>query len=313
MSLIVGFAVNTSFRTPPATTSAPASPFWKIFGAEVNRTAVFATSAGATKPVATTSAKNVALSVYNPITTSLIISSSRPAVGSTPATMKAESAESQPFSWIDGAKSAQDIIVRPTTQLSAEAEPSMTMVPHAQSVTGLPKATSLSLRVMESLSDVLDTTVKTLVEDVRNDLDELMESLDELSRAIRRQTQSTLQQSKGKAEAIRERVVYRNDRARGKAKELKKIGEELIVAAGEHFKDRTDIAKKKARDIGQSLVTSEAWRGYQKVHAQWVSRLKEKVGDAERHRRLMNKCDRKSWSRIEQKKQRAPRIFGCVV
>jgi hypothetical protein len=155
--------------------------------------------------------------------------------------------------------------------------------------------------------------VKSLVEDVRNDFEELMESLDELTRAIRQQTYSTMQQSKSKANTICERVVYRNDRARGKAKELKKIGQELIVAASEHIMGRTDIAKKKARDIGHSLIPFETWHEYQKAHAQWVARLKEKVGEVERRRDRMNRCNRKSVSRIGRKIQRAPRLFACAV
>jgi hypothetical protein len=183
------------------------------------------------------------------------------------------------------------------------------MIPHAQSVAGPSKPTSLSLRVVDTLSDVLDTRVKPLVEDVR--LDELKEAIDGLCQAIRRQTHDTMQQSKGKAKAIRDHVVYRNDRARGKAKELRKLGEEIIGVASEQFKSRTVIAKKKARDIGQSLSTLETWRGYQTVRTQWVSRLKERVGDAERERSRMSRCRRRSKSRIERKLQRSAGLFGC--
>ncbi|KAF8227305.1 hypothetical protein L208DRAFT_1405696 [Tricholoma matsutake] len=312
MSLIVGFAANTAFRMPSSGMSAPSTTFWKIFGTENNRTSVFATTAEATKPIVTTTVKNVALSILSPVTTSLTTSSSPSAAGSISTTSKVESIESKPFAWIDRAKLAQDIIVRPTTQLSADTtKPSMTMIPHAQSIAGPSKAT-LGSRVVDSLSEVLDTRVRTLVEDVRSDFDELMESFDELSRAIRRQTQSTMQQSKSKANAICESVVYRNDRARGKAKELKKIGKELIVAASEHFKGRTDIAKNKARDMGHSLVPFETWREYQKAHGQWVARLKDRVANVERRRGRIIRCNRKS-TRIGRKIQRAPRIFGCAV
>jgi hypothetical protein len=165
--------------------------------------------------------------------------------------------------------------------------------------------------VVDSLSEVLDTRVKSLVEEVRNDFDELMESLDELSRAILHQTQSTVQQSKSKASAICERVVYRNGRARGKAKELKKIGKELIVAASEHFKGRTDIAKNRARNIGYSLIPFETWREYQKAHGQWVARLKEKVEEVERRRSRMNRCSRKSTFIISRRMRKAPGLLGC--
>jgi hypothetical protein len=216
-----------------------------------------------------------------------------------------ESVEPQPFAWIDKAKSTKDIIVRPTTEVAVETQPSTSMIP---SVARPSKPTSLSLRVVDSLSEVLDTKLKPLVEDVR--LEEVKEAIDGFCRAIRRQTQSTMQQSKGKAKAIRDQVVYRNDRARGKAKEFRKIGEEIIGAASEQFKSRTVVAKKKARDIGQSLATLETWRGYQTVRTQWVARLKERVGDAERQR-SRNKCRRRSKSRIERKLQRSAGLFGC--
>jgi hypothetical protein len=311
VSLIVGFAANTAFRTPVLMPPA-ANTFWRILGTEVNRTAL-ATATGATKPIVATTVKNVALSILNPVTTSLTVASSQSAVSSSPVTSRAEIVESKPFAWIDRAKSAKDIIVRPTTQLSTDNKPSMTMIPHAQSVAGPSKGTTLASMVVDSLSEV-DTRMKSLVEDVRNDFDELMESLDELSQAILRQTQSTMQQSKSKASAICEHVMYRNGRARGKAKELKKIGKELIVAAGEHLKGRTDIAKSKARSIGYSLIPLETWREYQKVHGQWVARLKEKVEDIERRRGRKNRyiC-RKSTSRIGRRLQRAPRLLGCRI
>lgn len=149
------------------------------------------------------------------------------------------------------------------------------------------KSTSLSL-VVNSLTEVLDVRVKAL----RSDLDELVESLDELSRAIRRQTKAKVQQSKGKAKEIRETVQYRHDRARGKAKELKKKGEVFLSSASEQFMGRTTIARKKARDISNSLATLDAWRAYQAAHAEWSSKLKEKGKDGARGRNRKGSCGR---------------------
>ena len=187
----------------------------------------------------------------------------------------------------------------------------MTMTPHAPGVAGPSKSTSLSLKVVDSLSEALDIRVKALAEDIRNDFDDLMELLDDLSQSFRRQSQSTMEQSKSKASAICESVVHRNDRAREKAKELKKIGEELIVAAGELFRERTDVARKKARSIGFNKVLFEIWRDYQRAHGQWVTRLKAHVRDVEHRRRRdrMNRCNRKL---IGRKIQRVPRVVGCA-
>lgn len=283
MSLIVGFAVNTAFRrssTPTPTIGTPASnTFWGIFGPEINHTSVFATTARANAPVATTSQitasqKDFSLSIFNPGTTSLAITSQvKPDVAIISATPVVTQCKS-PI-WTDKLKSAKDVIIRPATQLSIGAKPPTTTISPARKIDGPSgsKSTGLSL-VVESLSEVLDVRVKAL----RSDLDELVDSLDELTRAIRRQTRIKMQQSKGKAKEIRETVQYRHDRAKGKAKELKKKGEEIIMSASEQFKGRTSIAKKKARDISKSLATLDAWRAYQTTHAEWASRLKEKGG-----------------------------------
>ncbi|KAF5382101.1 hypothetical protein D9615_004332 [Tricholomella constricta] len=289
MSLIVGFAMNTAFRrsstpSPTTTTATPATTFWGMFGPEVNHTSIFTT----TSTPAVTTNKEFSLSIFNPGTTSLSITSNdQQPVASTSATPQVDGGHCRPsMSWTDKAKSATDVIVRPGTQLSVETKPSMTMLPSSLRFDGPSGSKSLSV-VVNSLSEVLDLRVSRL----RNDLDELVESLDELSRAIRRQTKKRVDLSKGKAKEIRERVQYRHDRARGKAKELRKKGEEIIYAAGEQFIGRTNIARKKARDISINVANSQTWLTYQKVHAEWVARLKEKGGQGgQARRRKEGKC-----------------------
>ncbi|RDB26057.1 hypothetical protein Hypma_006543 [Hypsizygus marmoreus] len=285
VTLIVGFTMNTTFRrpstsSPTPTTEPPATctnlvSIWRKFGPEVNSTSVVATVARDNAPVITTASKDFSLSLFIPGTTSLSLTShGKHAVASTSATPEAGS-HMRPSTWADKVKSARDVIVRPTTQLSGDMKPSMTMISTPkQDGPSSSTSTALSL-VVESLSEVLDVHVKA----IRSDIDELMESIDELGRAIRRQTTSRMQQSKGKAKEIGEQVHYRHDRAKGKAKELRKKGEEIIASAGEQIERRTTIARKKAREISKSVVTSDAWRAYQKAHAEWNSLLKEKGGE----------------------------------
>lgn len=155
------------------------------------------------------------------------------------------------------------------------------MASHSQNAVAGPSTgksvTGLSLRVVGALSEVLDVKVKSLVKNVQTDLDEL-------ARAVSRQTQTAIQQSKGKARAISESVHYRNDKARGKAKELREKGEKFISSAGEQFIGRTTIAKQKARDLTQSFTASDTWMVYRAVHAEWVVKLKEKGGNGDRLR-----------------------------
>ncbi|KAF8071974.1 hypothetical protein FPV67DRAFT_1747884 [Lyophyllum atratum] len=280
MSLIVGFTMNTAFRrssipTPTSTATPPATTFWGMFGPEVNHTSTFATTARVNAPAITTH-KDFSLSIFNPGTTSLAITSNnQPPVASTSAAVQVQGSHSNPSTGMGMAQSSETAI-RPEPQSLTEAKPSMMMIPSALRFDGLSgsKSTALSL-VVDSLSEVLDVRVARL----RNDLDELVESLDELGQAILRQTKKSKGKAKEIREEIREHVYYRHDRARGKAKQMKKMGEEIIYSAGEQLVGRTNIAKQKARDISKHLAKSESWRSYQKVHAEWVAMFKEKGGE----------------------------------
>ncbi|KAG6842294.1 hypothetical protein C0991_010582 [Blastosporella zonata] len=249
MSLIVGFAMNTTFRksstpTPTATTSHQAAPvFWGIFGPEVNHTSVIAITARANTPIIT-SHKESSLSIVNPGTTSLAITSDgKPPVASSSTTPPVASFHCKPSTWTDKVKSVKDTVVR---QASSEVGPSTTVVPQSDGPLGASKTTSLGL-VVESLSEALDARVAQIRKDYR--VNEVIESLDDLARAIRRQTLRKVDSGKGKAKEIRDSVQYRHERARGRAKELKKKGEEIIYLASGEFVERTNLAKKKARDI----------------------------------------------------------------
>ncbi|KAG6817340.1 hypothetical protein H0H87_009938 [Tephrocybe sp. NHM501043] len=257
MSLIVGFAMNTTFRksatpTPTAATPSPVSTFWGIFGPEVNQTSVIGTTIRANTPIMT-SHKESSLSIDSPSTTSLVIStdSKSPAPRSS-TTPHVAGFHCRPSTGADRIKSSKDIAVAPGpgTQVaaSAEAGPStVTVVRSGEAQVGSgPKTTALSL-VVDTLSEAIDARVAWIRKDYR--VDELIESLDELARAIRRQTLRKVDNGKGKAREIRDRVQHRHERARGNAKKLKKKGEEIIYLASGEFVERTNVAKKRARDI----------------------------------------------------------------
>ncbi|KAF9468100.1 hypothetical protein BDZ94DRAFT_1154735 [Collybia nuda] len=289
MSLIVGFAINTTFRVPPSTptptieASGPSSTFWGMFGPEVNRTAATPAAARANVPAMTAQPKDFSLSIINTGTTSLAITSKDKSlvISATPI-VEGVRTLSPPI--IDKVKLVRDVIIRPSTQLSSiDPKPSMSSVSHDHNAVAGPSTeklvTGLSLRVVGALSEVLDVKVKTLVKSVQTDLDELIDSLDELSRAISHQTQTAIQRSKGKAKAVRERVYHRNDKARGKAKELKKRGEKFLSSAGKHLKGKTTIAKQRARDLTQTFSMTDTWKMYRMTHAEWVVKLKDKGRD----------------------------------
>ncbi|KAG6908336.1 hypothetical protein DXG01_005247 [Tephrocybe rancida] len=289
ISPVQAVTLSTS-PTPTTTTLSPATTFWGIFSPEVNHTSVIATTARANTPIMTPH-QEISLSIVNPGTTSLSISSvGKQQTQSSSMTPQAAGSHCQPPSWTDKVKSAKDTIVKPVTQVAAEAGPSTTAIAQSEGSVGTgSKTTALSL--VASMSEALDIHVTRIRKDYR--VDEVIESLDELARAIRRQTIHRVDKGKGKAKEIRDSVQYRHERARGKAKELKKKGEEIIYLASGEFVERTTIAKKKARDITLSLAKSESWRTYQKVHAEWMEILKEKGREGSTGiRKGKGKCNR---------------------
>ena len=145
---------------------------------------------------------------------------------------------------------------------------------------GDPKATTSNPKVViGSVSDVLDATSKA-IENVGNEIAYLSEAADELISSLRLQRDNLVSQSKGKARALSEQIqnlneemVYRNERAKTRARKLKKLGEELLWDTQEMMKKRTEKAKKRAKELGKSVLESDAWVTYQKVQGEMESRL----------------------------------------
>ena len=148
------------------------------------------------------------------------------------------------------------------------------------SSSGDPKATTSDAKVViGSVSDVLDATSKA-IENVGNEIAYLSEAADELLSSLRLQRDNLVSQSKGKARALGEQIqnlneemVYRNERAKTRARKLKKHGEEMIWNTQEMLKKRTEKAKRKAKELGKSVLESDAWVTYQKVQEEMESRL----------------------------------------
>ncbi|KAG6820946.1 hypothetical protein H0H93_009182 [Arthromyces matolae] len=162
----------------------------------------------------------------------------------------------------------------------------LTRAIHRQTVYRIDKGKGKAKEIKDTFSETLDAQVARL----RNEyhVDDMVESLDEIGRELRRQAIYRVDKGKGKAKDIRDIVQYRHERARSKARDLKKKGEEIMYRASAEIKERTNNAKKKARDITDSLANSESIRSYQKLHEEWVAILKEKGG--ERPSKRSQKC-----------------------
>ncbi len=174
----------------------------------------------------------------------------------------------------DRTKLSTDIISMPATA---------SLLPQAPSQ--LSKSTeslsSLSIRAVDSLSQIVDVTMKALIDTVSRDLRELMDALDDLSRAIMRQTGHIVDASRTTSRTMRELIQYRHERAKGRAAELKKLGGGFVSRAGEAFIGRTKVARQKAHSLKDQLMSSEAWQAYEKAHGDWSLALGQKKGEQE--------------------------------
>ncbi|KAJ7035023.1 hypothetical protein C8F04DRAFT_1259380 [Mycena alexandri] len=315
LSLIMGFAVNTGFRSPAPTpavvTVTPAqtapSTFWNMFGTAPNSSVASLTIAPAasTMAIMPSTLKDFAVAVFNPATTTAasVPVASTSAAASTPTASGSGAAgsvvgQSKSMTLAEKAKSTKDIIVRPSTALSNPSSPKSPPT-HAPSVGGSMKkvvttalpvkesapVSSLSLKLVDSLSQVVDASMKALEEVVGHDFKELMGALDALMRAIGDQAAMIISDSKSRAQLLRERLNYRNERAKGKARELKEMGEQFVSHAGERLKARAEIARTRAQSLRKTFMSTTAWRTYAQAHGEWSNKLDTKRGKGKRRDR----------------------------
>ncbi|KAJ6513273.1 hypothetical protein C8R45DRAFT_963067 [Mycena sanguinolenta] len=301
--MIMGFAVNTFFRVPTPTpavilspaTTAPPSSFWNMFGTAANSSVVPISTIAPTSYalVMPSTLKEMALAVLNPATVTATttpvarVSSISVAPPPSDACGSGTMGECKPKTPSEKNKSTKDVIVRPPTSLSnpspIKAPPTHTpsVDPTVGKVSPLPllesaPVTSLSLKLVDSLSQVVDATMKALEEVVGRDLKELMTAIDTLMRAIGVQVSAILADSKSQAQILRKHLLYRNERAKGKARELMQTAEQFVSSASERLMARAEIAKTRAKSLTKSFMGNSVWRTYAEAHGEWIERLETK-------------------------------------
>ena len=317
MSIIMGFAFNTAFRpstpAPTPTVNIPSSSnnyLWGMFIPLPNRSVV----ASCTNNIPL---KDMALSVFNPGMTALsvtppptsmalsIASSSSKAVSNiSPIPSSSHTKCFYCKSVSDKTRVSTDMVIRPesaTTLSEVYLKPSVSTAPRtdgsnnilfgdqtASSSSGDPKATISNPKV---ISDVLDVTSKA-IENVGNDIAYLTQAADELITSLRMQRDNFISQSKGKARALSEQIqnlneemVYRNERAKTRARKLKKRGEELLWNTQERLKKRTERARKRAKELGKSVL---------KVQEEFESRLSGGGDKGQKGKQKKSKMDKEN-------------------
>ncbi|KAJ7274412.1 hypothetical protein B0H12DRAFT_1228149 [Mycena haematopus] len=318
--MIMGFTVNNLFRMPtpvptpavvtlaPAHTTSHPTTFWNMFGTTPNSSVAPISTAAPTGNlvIMPSTLKEMALAVFNPATTTPSVQVSSISIALPPSDACGSGITGSPIGECklktrsEKNKPTKDVIVRPPTSLSNPPSPNAppthtpSMDANIGKVSSLPvhesaPVMSLSLRLVDSLSQVVAATMKALEEVVGRDLKELMTALDTLMRAIGRQATEIITDSKSRAQILRERLQYRNDRAKGKARELKQTAEQFVSSAGERLMARAEIARTRAQTLKKSFMMSSVWRTYAQAHGEWTEKLevkKEKRRERKRERKV---------------------------
>ncbi|KAJ7650299.1 hypothetical protein FB45DRAFT_887512 [Roridomyces roridus] len=279
-SLLVGFAVNTTFRTPSLSptnvalhpTETTPSSFWNMFSPVQNSSVVpISVTPAGTKAIMPSTLKDFALAVFNPPITTPPVPVASISVTPAPSSGSFPSDDPKPMAWSDKIKSSTDVIVRPPTSLSNPG-PASAPPTHTPSVSGtvitIPvddsAVTSLSLKLSDSLAQVTEAAMKALEEIVAQDFRELKNALDALMRAISYQTGMIVKESKSPVAASPR------------------------TGQGQSARAEADGRATRAQSLKKSLLSTSLWRTYAEAHGEWSGRLaakKAKRRDATREGR----------------------------
>ena len=196
------------------------------------------------EPIVTSSSiKEFALAILNPGTTSLSMPGKPELVIPEPIKVASEK------TWFEKMSKSKDIVARPaplapavqqSKDESSFVQPKDTTLKRKSS----DMVSALSHRIPDSFSPLFD--FKNVMEAAEIDTAEIMAALDNLAASISKQTSAILEKSMDTALVLRENLQYRNSRAKGKAKELRVAGEQLISFAEDHIRSRAGRAKVKA-------------------------------------------------------------------
>lgn len=335
ISIVMGFVFNTAFRpvtpSPTPTINTPSSSnghLWGIFAPQPNRSILAPSTVNGAKGsnndlAVNPSLKDMAISVFNPGSTSLSMTSSSSSVvslsvassskGTPDSTIKCQQCGSgSKLGAADKSRAATDMALRSTTTTSIAAVPHITpsgsiiaSTANEESETTIllggaeriPKSTAGTTASgasgfnFNSVSEMFDATSKALVEAVGNDLAELVEAADDLMLSICEQTNY---QWKGKARVIGEQlqnfnevVMSKHERAKMNARAFGKKAGEIMREATEPLRTGTGRAQKKAREQMQSLIEggAEAWKAYERAQEEWEDELSGKESKHGKERR----------------------------
>ena len=286
LSVVLGFTVNTSRLWSQTVPDKPSTTSW-MCGISHTINYSSATSPKATGPnelIVTSSMRDFALAILNPGTTSLSMQGSAGQVTPEPAIVVGDHSQKN---WFEKKIKSKDLIARPAPPAPAVQHKDESSVAQVASSSKDTKRISsdvvsaISQRIPDSISPLFD--IKNVMEAAEIDTAEIMAALDNLAAAISKQTSTILEKSLDTAQVLRDGLKYRNARAKGKAKELRDAGEQLVLIAEAHIKSRAGRAKVKAMALRERYLNNAGWGAA--THAQKSSegRSERRKGKKARH------------------------------
>ncbi|KAL0955003.1 hypothetical protein HGRIS_003928 [Hohenbuehelia grisea] len=294
VSLILGLVVHLTFQGPIPTPTTTVSISKSL--SLRSSTALSVPATNGTMPqrraaaqdtslsIVPSSLKDFALSVVNPPTS---VSVRRP---SDPSDVPKSRKPCKQASTRDTV--ANDVIIRPSSSSVLALSSEDPVSPKAASGSKAAAAattevlsTAVSLRLADSVSHMAEAALKAVAEVVSKDMQELMAALDALLQAIGHQTHVIVKRSRGRAAKLRERLEYRNERAKERARQLRDMGDRLVLQAGERLREGADKARTRAHALKEKIVGVEAMRAYGRAHGESVSRIRHQVNERVRRRR----------------------------
>lgn len=283
LSIIAGFVFNTSIRSipePPTPTADAVPRLWNVSNHTAIAVRTTTSLSVVQKPVARVLSEGHVSTQKGCIDIERTISLSR--IQTISERMKSFNKEATPRAPSTTSEATPSQV--PSQVLTEAMDPT----PSASS-SSFSTSSALSLRLVDSLSEIVESTAKALIHVAQTDFKELSAALDDLMNAVNTQVDSAVDESKNAAQSVHEHFVYRNERAKGKARKLKAQSDQLLIYVSDEFKARTNVAKQRAMSLKENVVGSHAWRSYSQTHKEWVSKLKkgdrDKVEGSECQRR----------------------------
>lgn len=181
------------------------------------------------------------------------------AVTSAPITGSCSSNCHSTRSWMDklnlslGEYIPKDLIIRPVDTLGFVARKcsSYQRPPRSRPNTkpSGPPVKSLSFRSVQNSLAVVSSKCKVVKEKAGKDISVLFEAIDELLHTLSRQIDSAKDEIKNAKDVAQSSFSLRNARAKGNAQRIRRAGEHLIQAAGNHLRSKGEEAVNVARKV----------------------------------------------------------------